>query len=195
MPPVARRPLITARLTLRPVTPLDRADLMALEADPEVMRFLNGGQPVPEQGIANGDFLTPRGEEPEVMAACERATGEFVGWFGLFDDGLLNGLKTAELGYRLRQSAWGKGYATEGARALVAEAFGPLAFDCVRAQTMTVNLGSRRVLEKAGFHPVGAVYPAFLQNFPGAEQGEWVYQIQRLPTPRQTTLASDGTVG
>lgn len=181
MPHAARRPVTTARLILRPVTPLDRADLMALEADPEVMRFLNGGQPVPEQGIPDGEFLTPRGEEPEVMAAFERSTSEFAGWFALFDDGLRNALKTAELGYRLRRSAWGKGYATEGAMALVAEAFGPLGFECVRAQTMTVNLASRRVLEKAGFQPVGTVYPAFPHGVTGAEEGEAVYEIQQPP--------------
>ena len=104
--------LNTTRLAFRPVTPADRADLVALEADPEVMRFLNGGRPVPSEGCIDGDFLTPRGTEPEVLAAHERATGHFVGWFALFDDGVVDGLKTAELGYRLRREAWGKGYAT-----------------------------------------------------------------------------------
>ena len=69
--------LVTARLTLRPVTPADRADLVALEAGPLVMRYLNGGAPVPEAGLPEGDFLTPRGTEPEVLAA-HRASG-FVG--------------------------------------------------------------------------------------------------------------------
>lgn len=177
MPPHFR--LLTARLVLRSCTPADRADLVALEADPEVMRYLNGGRPVPLEGHANGDFLTPRGTEPEVLVAHERETGEFVGWVALFDDGAPEGVKTAELGYRLRRNAWGKGYATEGARALVAEALGNMGFDRVRAQTMAVNRGSRRVLEKAGFRHVETVFPGFSDPIAGSEQGEVIYEICR----------------
>ena len=175
--------LNTARLDLRPVTPADCDDLVALEADPEVMRFLNGGLSVPEQGCGDGDFLTPRGIEPEVLAAHERATGHFVGWFALFDDGMVSGCKTGELGYRLRSEAWGKGHGTEGARALVTEAFGRLGFDRVRAQTMAANLGSRRLLEKAGFRHVETVFPSSAAAIPGAEQGEVVCEIWRDPAP------------
>lgn len=171
--------LTTARLTLRPVTPADRRDLVALEADPEVMRFLNGGRPVPLEGHADGDFLTPRGTEPEVLAAHERATGQFVGWFALFDDGLVEGRMTAELGYRLRREAWGKGYASEGVRALVAEAFGRLGFDCLLAQTLAVNTGSRRVMEKAGFRHIHTIFPTFPEPIVGEEQGEVVYEVRR----------------
>ena len=171
--------LNTARLVLRPITPADRADLVALEADPAVMRFLNGGLPVPMEGRVNGDFLTPRGTEPEVLAAHERATSQFVGWFALFDDGMVGGYKTGELGYRLRREAWGQGYGTEGARALVAEALGRLGFDRVRAQTMAANFGSCRVLEKAGFRQVETVFPFAATPILGEEQGEVVYEIRR----------------
>jgi RimJ/RimL family protein N-acetyltransferase len=171
--------LNTPHLALRPVTPADRAELVALEADPEVMHFLNGGQPVPEEGCPDGDFLTPRGTEPEVLTAHARATGHFIGWFALFDDGWVGGFRTAELGYRLRREAWGQGYGTEGARALVAEALGRRGFDRVRAQTMAVNLGSRRVLEKVGFRHVETVFPLFPHPIPGDEQGEVVYEVRR----------------
>jgi len=143
------------------------------------MRFLNGGRPVPEEGCSDSGFLTPRGTEPEVLAAHARTTGLFIGWFALFDDGLVNGVKTAELGYRLRREAWGNGYASEGAQALVAEAFGRLGFGRVRAQTMSINLGSRRVLEKAGFRHAETIFPAFPHPVPGEEQGEVVYEIWR----------------
>ncbi len=169
--------LVTARLTLRPVTPTDRADLVALEADPDVMRFLNGGVPVPEAGLPEGDFLTPRGDEPEVLAA-HGASG-FVGWFAFFDDGLADGLRTGELGYRLARSAWGQGFASEAAAALVTLALGPRGFDRVRAETMAVNAGSRRVLEKAGLSHVGTIFPAYSNPIAGSEQGEVVYEIRR----------------
>jgi RimJ/RimL family protein N-acetyltransferase len=170
--------LNTARLVLRRTVSADRADLVALESDPEVMRFLNGGRAVPEEGLPDADFLTPRGTEPEVLVAHARDTGLFVGWFALFDDGLVGGVRTAELGYRLGREAWGKGYATEGAQALVTQALGG-GFDRVRAQTMAVNLGSRRVLEKAGFQFVETVFPAFSHPIPGSEQGEVVYEVRR----------------
>ncbi|MBT3066468.1 GNAT family N-acetyltransferase [Rhodoferax sp. U11-2br] len=171
--------LNTTRLAIRPVTPADRDDLVSLEASPEVMQYLNGGRPVPEEGLADSDFLTPRGTEAGVLAAHESATGRFVGWFGFFDEGVHKGLRTAELGYRLSLWAWGQGYATEGTKALIAAAFDQWGFDCVRAQTMTVNLGSRRVLEKAGFHLVDTVFPDFPDPVPGQEQGEVIYEIRR----------------
>lgn len=171
-------PFTSARLSLRAVTPADRADLLALEADPEVMRFLNGGESVPEEGLANADFLTPRGTEPEVLAAHAKDSGAFVGWFALFDDGWLNGVRTAELGYRLCRQSWGKGYATEGALALVALALGPMGFERVRAQTMAENLASRRVLEKAGFGLLETVCPTFICTMPSTDQGELIYETR-----------------
>jgi RimJ/RimL family protein N-acetyltransferase len=171
--------LNTTRLTLRPVTSADRADLIALESDAEVMRYLNGGQPVPEAGLPSADFLTPRGEEPEVLAAHHHASGAFIGWFALFDDGLVDGLRTAEIGYRLVRSAWGKGYATEGVRGLIEAAFDSLGFDRVRAETMAVNQASRRVMEKVGLHHVQTVFSKRDSLIPGAELGEVIYEIRK----------------
>ena len=171
--------LDTNRLTLRPVRSADRADLIALEADAEVMRYLNGGQPVPEAGLIDSDFLTPRGEEPEVLAAHCRASGDFIGWFALFDDGLVDGLRAAEIGYRLNRAAWGKGYATEGVCALIDVAFASLGFDRVRAETMAVNSASRRVLEKAGLRHIKTVFPIHVHPIPGSELGEVIYEIHK----------------
>ncbi len=171
----------TERLDLRPVTPDDRDHLVALEADPEVMRWLNGAPPVPAPGCPDADFLTPRGTEPEVLVAHERGTGRFIGWFALFDDGWVDGLRTAELGYRLHRETWGQGFASEGVCALVTHAFEDLGFDRIRAQTMAVNLGSRRVLEKTGFRHVGTAFPAGVHPLPGNEAGEVVYERLRAP--------------
>jgi RimJ/RimL family protein N-acetyltransferase len=169
----------TSHLILRPVSSSDRADLIALEADVEVMRYLNGGQTVPEAGLLDADFLTPRGEEPEVLAAHHSQNGAFVGWFALFDDGLVDGLRTAEIGYRLVRSAWGKGYATEGVRALVDAAFDSLGFDRIRAETMTVNQASRRVLEKAGLRHIKTSFPDHTPPVPRAERGDAIYEIRK----------------
>jgi RimJ/RimL family protein N-acetyltransferase len=171
--------LNTSRLTLRPVTCADRADLIALEADAEVMRYLNAGQPVPDAGLPDADFLTPRGEEPGVLAAHHRASGAFIGWFALFDDGLVDGIRTAEIGYRLHRAAWGKGYATEGVQALIEAAFATLGFDRVSAETMAVNQASRRVLEKAGLRHITTVFTNRAAAIPGANQGDVMYEIRK----------------
>lgn len=171
--------LSTPRLSLRSICPADRNDLIALEADAQVMRYLNGGQPVPEAGLTGANFLTPRGHEPDVLAAHHRESGVFIGWFALFDDGLVDGLRTAEVGYRLARTAWGQGYATEGVRALLETAFGALGFERVRAETMTVNHASRRVLEKAGFLPFKTIFTDCTSPIPGAENGEVIYEIRK----------------
>ena len=55
-----------------------------------------------------------------------------------------------ELGYRLRKEAWGKGYGTEGSRALIRKGFTELGVRRVVASTYQDNLASQRVMEKAG---------------------------------------------
>lgn len=176
------KPVTTARLRLRPVCPADRPELIALEADAEVMRYLNGGASVPEAGLVDADFLTPRGVEPEVLAAELRESGAFIGWFALFDDGLVDGLRTAEIGYRLARFAWGQGYATEGVQALVDVALQRLGYDRVRAETMAVNLASRRVLEKAGFRFTHTTFRQSSAVVPGAELGDAMYEIRGIRT-------------
>ena len=84
-----------------------------------------------------------------VFAAIEKSTGEFVGWVSLRPAESREGGE-ADLGYRLRASAWGKGYATEGARALIRRGFGALGLRRVLATTYEHNRASRRVMEKLG---------------------------------------------
>ena len=168
--------LETPRLCLRPVSPADRDELYALEQDPEVMRFLNGGRPTPLDGIdPSVDFLMPRGTEQGVWSAREKACGAFVGWFSLYD----RGDGSAELGYRLRRAVWGLGYASEGAKALVEAGFARFGFTRIIASTMAVNKASRRVLEKTGFTHVGTFYVEGPDSLPGAEHGDVEYEISR----------------
>jgi len=90
----------------------------------------------------------------------------------------------AELGYRLRASAWGRGYATEGARALVRRAFTELAVTRIVANTMAVNTRSRRVLEKAGLTYLRTVHLDWPDPLPGNEHGDVEYQLHRDDWPR-----------
>jgi RimJ/RimL family protein N-acetyltransferase len=152
--------LETERLWLRQITHDDIDAIVALDNDPEVMRYLNGGVPTPRAVVESG--VLPRflgsyahGDGLGVFAAIEKATGEFLGWFGFQPrDGAEAG--EIELGYRLQRAAWGKGYATEGARALIRRGFTELGVQRVMATTYQDNLPSRRVMERAGLRFVRA---------------------------------------
>ena len=127
--------LETERLQLRRFTAGDVDLLVELDSDPAVMRFINGGRPTPREEIES-DILPAwlayyeRYAGYGFWAAIEKATGAFVGWFHLRpgDDGVP--------GARARlppaRRAWGKGYATEGSRALVDHAFRELGAERVR---------------------------------------------------------------
>lgn len=146
--------LETERLILRRFTAGDVDNLVALDGDPAVMRFLTGGAPTPRAVIERDVLPRILGDYERCAgfgrwAAIERAGGDFLGWFSLRPRAGA-GPGEVELGYRLRQAAWGRGYATEGARALIRKGFAELGVRRVVATTYQENRASRRVMEKAG---------------------------------------------
>jgi len=153
--------LETERLLLRQFTLDDVDNLYNLDSDPEVMRFV-GGTPTSREAVEN-HYLPAylgyyeRGDRYGFWAAVERSTGDFLGWFHLRPEERSRA-DEAELGYRLRAAAWGKGYATEGSRALIYKAFTELGVQRVLASTAINNFASRRVLEKAGLTFVRQFY-------------------------------------
>ena len=168
--------LQTARLTLSPCSPGDRHDFMALEQDAEVMRFLNGGRAVDhERGEVDPTFMMPRGTEDHLWTARRVVDGDFVGWFCLWPETTEMG----ELGYRLRREVWGQGFASEGAAALVDWGFAHSGYEKIFASTMTVNMPSRRVLEKIGMKFSHTIHPDWPRPFAGTDEGEVVYEIMR----------------
>lgn len=143
----------TERLTLRPFTADDGDLLVELDSDPAVMRYLNGGAPTPRAVVA--EQVLPRfmasyaaGGPFGVWAVVERETGAFLGWVSVRLKPGMPG--EASLGYRLRRTAWGRGYATEAARALLAAAFRDPVLRRVTATTYQDNTASRRVMERLG---------------------------------------------
>jgi RimJ/RimL family protein N-acetyltransferase len=180
--------LETDRLVLRQFTEADAGHLLALDSDPDVMRFLTKGRPTPREVIEHEilpRFLGyyERLDGLGVWAAVERRTGEFLGWFALAPpkDAILG---EAELGYRLRKSAWGQGLGTEGSRALIRKGFTELGVHRVFAQTMAVNLASRRVMEKAGLRLVRIFHLDFDDPIDGTEHGEVEYALCRAQWER-----------
>jgi len=143
----------TERLLLRRFTAADADNLVELDSDPDGMRYLSGGNPASRAAIDEG--ILPRfiasGRLLDCFgywAAIERSTGDFLGWFGFVPQN--EDRSEAALGYRLRKSVWGKGYATEGSRALIDRGFMELGVRRVTAMTYEHNTASRRVMEKLG---------------------------------------------
>jgi RimJ/RimL family protein N-acetyltransferase len=195
--------LTTARLRLRRFTGADLDELAALHGDPAVMRYIDDGRPVPREVVAEQtlpEILREYGELPEGLghrAIEERlgagsalggasepggTGGRFVGWVSLLPPssvGLEQG-DAVELGYRLHPALWGRGYAGEAARAVVDEAF---TFDDgverIVATTMTVNAGSRRVMEKAGLRYQRTFFVEWPDPIEGSEHGDVVYELTR----------------
>ncbi|HET6189822.1 MAG TPA: GNAT family N-acetyltransferase [Trebonia sp.] len=121
-------------------------------------------------------------------AARERGREELTGWFGLrpltpgsaaidhWAEAAAGEVAVAGLGYRLRRSARGRGYATEGARPLVRRAFTDLGVSRVVATTMAVDNRSRRVLEKAGLRHTRTLHLDWPDPLPGNEHGDVEYE-------------------
>jgi RimJ/RimL family protein N-acetyltransferase len=150
--------LRTERLTIRRFTAADEDNLVNLNSDPEVMRYITGGPAIPGRDQIRDEVLPfsiaayDRHPGFGTWAADDAATGEFLGWFHLRprrSDGAI------DLGYRLSRATWGKGLATEGSRALVDKGFTEHDIDRVVADAMAGNLASRRVLEKCGLTHIG----------------------------------------
>jgi RimJ/RimL family protein N-acetyltransferase len=150
--------LETERLRLRHFTADDVDRLVELDSDPEVMRYITFGAPTLRASYV--ETYLPRwfeiyARQPGCgyFAAELRESEDFVGWFHLRDDRLEPG--DLELGYRLRRSAWGRGYATEGSLALIRHAFERVGAERLSARTLARNAASQRVMQKCGLGCVG----------------------------------------
>lgn len=176
--------LRTERITLEPVGG-EHLDLMvALNADPAVMRHLLGRPATPEEThvewvrrlVDRSDADRGLGYWAGYVADASHER-EFVGWWSA--SSFAKDPTVAGLGYRLRREAWGRGLATEGAREMVAQAFRCPQVTRIVASTMAVNTGSRRVLAKVGLVCVDTSYREWEDPLDGWEQGEVVYALQR----------------
>lgn len=128
--------------------------MLAVFGDPEVMRFSGGGARSPAGTLERVRGLIEHQERHgfSKWGVCERASGSLVGDCGVQ---LLEEGPDVELGFHLRRSAWGRGYATEAARACLDAAFTGLGLDEVIAIVAPGNAASVRVLEKIGMQAAG----------------------------------------
>lgn len=175
--------LTTDRLLLRRFTDADVDHLVDLDSDLEVMHFVTGGQPTPRAEIV-ADVLPAflgyyeRSAHFGFWAAMLRPADTFIGWFHLRSAGAADP-DDPELGYRLRRAAWGRGYATEGARALIDTAFTDTPIRRVHAETMAVHTASRRVMASAGLRSCRTFHQDWPFPIPGDEHGDVEYALTR----------------
>jgi len=187
--------LETERLVLRRFTMADANDLVNLDADPDVMRYITGGVPTSRDEIETKvlpAFLDyyQRYEGFGFWAAVEKATGEFLGWFH-FRPGPDAAPGEVDLGYRLRKSAWGRGYATEGSRALIGKGFTEFGVQRVVAEAMVINAASRRVMEKAGLKLVRTFHQSWPHPIEGDEFGDVEYALDKADWQRDQAGSGD----
>jgi RimJ/RimL family protein N-acetyltransferase len=146
--------LKTERLLLRKLAAADLDELVALDADPEVMRYISDGAPTPRADYVSN--LLPRmlawpADDPVGFYAAIFAS-RWIGWFHLRPS--IAGGDALELGYRLHRAAWGLGLATEGARGLASLAADELRAPWIDGCARPDNLASLAVLRKCGLRYV-----------------------------------------
>ena len=142
--------LRTQRLLLRQWRDSDRDPWAALNADPEVMRHFPSTQARDETDAAFDRISAGIAERGWGLWAVD-LDGEFLGFTGLaiprFD---AHFTPATEIGWRFARHAWGNGYATEAARAVLTFAFDELELPEIVSFTTVDNLPSRKVMERIG---------------------------------------------
>ncbi len=150
--------LETARLRLRRVRDDDLDALYDIDRRPEVMRYVGPGKARTREqvaaSIARVKALYEDAPGYGVWPGVEKAGGALVGMFLLLP---YPETGEVEVGYRLHPDHWGKGYATEGARALIDYAFKRLGLARVIAIAYPQNAVSIRVMQKAGMRDEGFI--------------------------------------
>ncbi len=145
--------LRTERLLLRQWRESDRVPFAAMHADPVVMEHFPSTLTADQSDEFVDRMTTHLDEHGWGLWATEVIdTGEFIGFIGLWPAGFdpFRAEELVEVGWRLTRSAWGNGYATEGARAALAYAFDVLELTEVVSFTSATNVRSRAVMERIG---------------------------------------------
>lgn len=152
--------LETERLLLRPMETSDAEALFILDSNPNVHLYL-GNNPV--TNIAQCHEIIKSIQNQYVKNGIGRFmvvlkdTNEVIGWAGLKyiteeDNGHIN---FYDIGYRLQEKHWRKGYALEAAKAWLNHAFTEMKIPAVYASAHVDNIGSHKILEKIGLRQNG----------------------------------------
>ncbi|HEV2915955.1 MAG TPA: GNAT family N-acetyltransferase [Pyrinomonadaceae bacterium] len=140
----------TSRLRLRMFTEEDLDALSLITGDPEVMKYLGTSEPRSREKTRNTiDAILRHWEQHGfgIFALEHKADRRLIGWCGLQR---LEKTPEVEVAYLLAKEYWNQGLATEAARAAIRYGFDELKLGRVVAIARPENVGSYRVMEKAG---------------------------------------------
>ena len=142
--------LITPRLFLRTFRRQDLPLYAALNADPEVVRYLGGVPLTREHSDSIAEWAQERYAEEGIglLAVERREDGAFLGMCGLHHQSSYP--DDVEVAWRLAHEHWGHGYATEAATGWLDHAFGPLDLPRVISITDPPNVRSLAVMRRLG---------------------------------------------
>lgn len=160
----------TERLILREIVAEDLDRMFLLDSNPEVMKYI-GLKPVTklEESVETINKIRKQYEENGIArwAVIEKASKLMIGWSGLkFLREPINGFQDVyEIGYRFLPESWGKGYATEAAKAVLEYGFTTLNVETIYACADIENTDSNKILhQKLGFEEKGT----FIDELDGA---------------------------
>jgi RimJ/RimL family protein N-acetyltransferase len=144
--------LETSRLSLRRFSEDDREPFARINADPRVMEFMPACLSRRESDLLFDRIKDHFRKHNFGLYAVElRETRAFIGFVGLATPRFeAHFTPCLEIGWRLSADHWGRGLATEGARAVANHAFDVLRLDAIVSFTSTANIRSRRVMERIG---------------------------------------------
>lgn len=162
----------TSRLRLRDWEEADLEPFCRLNADEKVMTYFPKTLSIEETNVLYNAIIAEFNEFGFGFYAVEvKENKEFIGFIGFhrptFDADFT---PCIEIGWRLKQEAWGKGYATEGAAACLQYGFNELGFTDIYSFTADVNNPSKNVMEKIGMSFVKTF------NHPKVEQGSILHK-------------------
>jgi RimJ/RimL family protein N-acetyltransferase len=150
--------LETERLILKNTELSDLDNLVALRSDPDVMKYIDDGSTHTEERVKGFlSFAIPYQKKYGIgfCSVFDKESGNFIGQAGLFHIGFDDTNPEIEIAYRLHKKFWGKGYATELAKALIKWGFQHLSVNKLIAAADPENIASQKVLQKAGLTYIG----------------------------------------
>jgi ribosomal-protein-alanine N-acetyltransferase len=177
--------LETERLLLRKVSLDDAADIFEYATDPEVPKFMPWE---PHQSIQETyDYLERvikryQEHDPGPWAIVRKRDAKMIGTcsYGSWE----REHRRAEIGYVLNQRYWGQGYMTEAIGAIIAFGFRELGLNRIQARCEVPNIGSARVMEKAGMTFEGVLRQQLFEK--GSYRDMKMYSILRSEWERQS---------
>ena len=140
----------TPRLILRQFTEADAPLILSLNSNPEIVKYVHEPtlKTVEQAEKVLQDIILPQYKNNLGRWAIHTTDNiNFIGWCGLK---YRPGLDEIELGYRLMQKAWGKGFATEAAQHSLDFGFKTLNLELITGRAHIENIASIKVLEKIG---------------------------------------------